>query len=250
MTMRRTSLFVPALVLLVASVWAVPALAQPAMPATPAISVVVASGEHRIKVAPDQAWATVSLATRDARGAEARRLGAAAMTTITATLRKAGLDADAIQTVGFSLQPEYDFVNGRQRMKGFLLSNQVQVRMDDVSRVADVLDAVGSLSLPTSSTVTIAELRFDLKNRSSVERDALRGAVADAMARAKAMVSGAGLTLGRTLRVEESGGEVMPKFNEPFMMARAGAGDAAMATPIAPGDIEIRARVSVTVEIK
>lgn len=247
MTMRRTSFSALLLSSIVGVAVATPALAQTASQANP---VVVASGEHVIKVAPDQAWATVSLETRDSRGTEARRLGAAAMTSVMAALRKTGLNADAIQTTGFSLHPEYEYANGRQRMKGFVLSNQVQVRIDEVSRVADVLDAVGGLSLPASSTVTIAGLRFDLSNRAGVQRDALRGAVEDAVARAKAMAAGAGLSLGRTIRIDESGAEVTPKFGqEPFLMARAGA-DTAMPTPIAPSDIEIRARVSVTAEIK
>jgi hypothetical protein len=232
---------------LVALAMAAPVLAQTP---TPAPNVVVASGEHRIKVAPDQAWAIVALQTRDSKAPEARRLGAAAMTTVTAALRNSGLEATAIQTIGFSLQPEYEYVDGRQRMKGFLVSNQVQVRIDDVSKVAEVLDAVGSLSLPASSRVTIAGLRFDLKNRASVERDALKGAVEDAMARAKSMAAGAGLGLGRTLRIEESTGQVMPKFNEAVMMARAGRGGAEIETPIEPSDIEIRAQVSLTIEIK
>lgn len=247
MTMRRTTLPTLLLSALAGMAVATPALAQPAAQASP---VVVASGEHVIKVAPDQAWAIVSLETRDSRGTEARRLGAAAMTSVMATLRNTGLNTDAIQTTGFSLQPEYEYANGRQRMKGFVLSNQVQVRIDEVSRVADVLDAVGGLSLPASSTVTIAGLRFDLKNRASVQRDALRGAVEDAVARAKAMAAGAGLSLGRTMRIDEAGADMAPKFGqEPFMMARAGA-DASVPTPIAPSDIEIRARVSVTAEIK
>ncbi|HUR20010.1 MAG TPA: SIMPL domain-containing protein [Vicinamibacterales bacterium] len=247
--MRRTALALVMFSLIAASGLATPAEAQTPTPAPP---VVVASGEHRIKVAPDQAWATVSLQTRDAKAPEARRLAAAAMTTVTTALRQSGLAADAIQTIGFSLQPEYEYVNQRQRMKGFLVTNQVQVRIDDVSKVADVLDAVGSLSLPTSSVVTIAGLRFDLKNRASVERDALKGAVEDAMARAKSMAAGAGLTLGRTLRIEESGGQVMQKFDAPMMMARAsrGGAEAQIETPIEPADIEIRAQVNLTIEIK
>ncbi|MEO6222129.1 MAG: SIMPL domain-containing protein [Vicinamibacterales bacterium] len=245
--MRRTSLSI-LMFSACALTAAAPVLAQTPVPAP---NVVVASGEHKIKVAPDQAWAMMSVETRDTKAPEARRLGAAAMTTVVAALKKTGLASDAIQTIGFSLQPDYEYVSGRQRMKGFVLSNQVQVRIDDVSKVADVLDAVGGLSLPASSNVTIGGLRFDLKNRAAVERDALRGAVEDAMARAKAMAAGAGLSLGRTLRIDEGGGEVVPKFGpEPYMMARAGAADAAVQTPIAPGDIEVRARVSVTIEIK
>ena len=246
--MRRT-VFSFLMFFVVALAVAGPVLAQTP---TPAPNVVVASGEHKIKVAPDQAWAVVALQTRDSKAPEARRLGAAAMTTVTAALRSTGLAADAIQTIGFSLQPEYEYVSGRQRMKGFLVSNQVQVRIDDVSKVADVLDAVGGLSLPASSTITVAGLRFDLKNRASVEREALKGAVEDAMARAKSMAAGAGLTLGRTLRIEESGGVVVPKFNEAVMMSRAGRAGGApeIETPIEPSDIEIRAQVSLTIEIK
>lgn len=248
MTMRRTALSV-LMFTVFALVAAAPALAQTPAPAPP---VVIASGESRIKVAPDQAWATVSLETRDGKAPEARSLAAAAMTTVTAALRKTGLGSDTIQTIGFSLQPEYEYVSGRQRMKGFIVSNQVQVRIDDVAKVADVLDAVGSLSLPASSRVSIAGLRFDLKNRAGVERDALRGAVDDALARAKAMAAGANLSLGRTLRIEEGMNQVVPKYGpEPMMMARAGmAGDAAQPTPIEPSDIEIRAQVTLTIEIK
>jgi len=226
-----------------------PAVAAAAQAPAQAPPVILASGEHEIRVAPDQAWATVSLQSRDAKGAEARRLGAAAMTTVMAALKGTGLPADAIQTVGFSLNPEYEYVNGRQRMKGFILSNQVQVRIDDVSKVADVLDAVGGLSLPPSSMLMISGLRFDLKNRAAVERDALRGAVEEAMARARSMAAGAGVTLGRTLRVEEAASEGVPKF--PMVtMARQGAMNESIATPIEPSDIEIRAQVVVTVEIR
>ena len=245
--MRRTALFTLTLIAAAATTYARPAFAQAPPPGPP---VVVASGEHRIKVAPDQAWATVAIETRDAKAPEARRLAAAAMTTVVAALKKTGLANDAVQTVGFSLNPDYEYVNGRQRMKGFIVSNQVQVRIDDVSKVADVLDAVGGLTLPTSSNINIGGLRFDLKDRASVERSALKGAVEDAMARAKAMAAGAGLTLGRTVRIEESAGAIVPKMNEPYMMARqANMAAEGVPTPIAPSDIEIRTQVMLTVEI-
>ena len=247
--MRRTSLTVSMFLVAVASV--TPALAQ-TTPAAQAPSVVVASGEHRMKVAPDQAWAIVSLQTRDSKAPQARQLAAAAMTTVTAALRSSGLAADAVQTIGFALQPEYEYVNGRQRMKGFLVSNQLQVRIDDVSKVADVLDAVGSLTLPSSSMINIGALRFDLKNRAAVEREALKGAVEDAMARAKAMAAGGGLTLGRTLRIEEGANQMVPKYDAPMMMSRVrggGAAEAQIETPIEHADIEIRSQVILTIEI-
>lgn len=224
-----------------------PALAAAQTPAQP--PAIVAQGESVVKTAPDQAWATVAVETRDAKAPEARRLSAVAMTSVMAALKAAGLPADAIKTIGFSLNPDYEYVNGRQRMRGFIVSNQVQVRIDDVAKVADVLDAVGGLTLAASSTPTIANLRFDLKNRAQLERDALRLAVEDAMANVKAMAAGAGVALGRIARIDQMGG--MPKnvdMVQPMMaMAREGG---QVSTPISPSEIEIRSAVMLTVEIK
>jgi len=244
--MRRTlhSAFVLSFVWLAGVV--TPALAQTS--AQP-VSVVVAAGESRLKVAPDQAWVLVAVESRDTKGPEARRLGAVAMTSVMAALKGTGLPTDAIQTIGFSLHPEYDYTNGRQRMKGFVVSNQLQVRIDKVDQVAEVLDAVGGLTLPASSTATIGSLRFDLKDRAGVERKALMQAVQDATERAKAMAAGAGMTVGRVLRIEESGAQSSMKFEaQPVMMASRAAD--AVPTPIAPSDIEVTAQVTVTVEIK
>jgi len=226
-----------------------PALATAQTPAQP--SVIVAQGEAVVKAAPDQAWATIAVETRDAKAPEARRLSAVAMTSVMAALKTAGLPADAIKTIGFSLNPDYEYVNGRQRMRGFVVSNQVQVRIDDVAKVADVLDAVGGLALATSSTLTIANLRFDLKNRAQFERNALRSAVEDAMDNAKAMAAGAGVALGRISRIDQTGG--FPKFQEmqqPMMAMRGAVDSVSVQTPISPSEIEIRAAVMLTVEIK
>lgn len=214
--------------------------------------VIVARGESTVKVAPDQAWATVSVETRDAKAPQARQLSAVAMTAVMAALKSSGVAADAIKTVGYSLNPDYEYVNGRQRMKGFVVSNQVQVRIDDITRVADVLDAVGALTLAASSNMTIANLRFDLKNRSALERDALRLAVMDAMENVKAMAAGAGATLGRIARIDQTSRPQQFDKIEPMMaMASRGAvGESIVGTPISPSEIEITTSVMLTVEIR
>jgi uncharacterized protein YggE len=228
---------------------ATPALAAAQAP-TPTHPVIVAQGASILKVAPDQAWITVAVETRDAKAPEARRLAAVSMTSVVAALKTAGVPAEAIKTTGFSLNPDYEYVSGRQRMRGFIVSNRVQVRIDDITKVAEVLDAVGALSLAPSSNLTIANLRFDLKDRSQIERDALKLAVEDALASAKAMAAGAGVAIGRISRIDSMGGS--PKFQEmaPEMMAMRSADAGAVSTPISPSEIEIRAAVMLIVEIK
>jgi uncharacterized protein YggE len=217
---------------------------------TPSQPVIVAQGQSTVKVSPDQAWASVAVQTRESKAPEARRLAAVAMTAVMGALKAAGLPADAIKTTGFSLNPDYEYVNGRQRMRGFVVTNQVQVRIDDINKVADVLDAVGGLALAASSNLTIANLRFDLKDRAAVERDALKLAVEDAMANVKAMAAGAGSTAGRIVRIDQSGRSQPIDAMQPMMSMVARDGAAEAQTPISPSEIEIRANVMLTVEIK
>ena len=98
-----------------------------------------------------------------------------------------------------------------------------------------------------SGASTIHGLRFDVKQREQLETSALQAGVKQAMAKAQALASGAGRTVDRVIRIEESfAGQEGPR---PMMMERAFA-KADASTPVAAGELEIRAQVRVTVAIK
>ena len=100
-----------------------------------------------------------------------------------------------------------------------------------------------------SGATTIHGLQFDLKQRAQLERDALTRAVSDAMARAEAAAAGAKRTVDRVVRIDETlqGPVIRPGAELMRMTADAAA---APATPVAEGEIEIRAMVTVTAAIK
>jgi uncharacterized protein YggE len=164
--MRRViSLFVTGLAVLLST--AMPASAQGTGESKE--PVIVTRGQASVKRAPDQAWVSVAAESRATASAEAQRLAAEAMTAVTAALTKAGLGSDAIRTTGYSLQPDMEYVNGRSRVRGYIARNQLEARVDDLRKLSAVLDAAGS-----SGATSIAGLRFDIKDRTTVERDALR----------------------------------------------------------------------------
>jgi uncharacterized protein len=217
------------------------AQAQPASPTEP--PVIVVSGEGVVKAVADQAFVRIGAETRSKVSKDAQAQNAAAMTAVQQRLASAGIAKDAIRTVSFDLQMEFDYSNGKQTPRGFVARNTIDVRVDDLTRVGDVLDAATG-----SGATTIHGLRFDLKNRPALEREALQRAVSDAMARAESAAAGAKRTVDRVVRIEETGmrGPMPP---QPMMAMRANM-DAAPATPIAAGEIEIRAQVNITVAIK
>jgi uncharacterized protein YggE len=215
---------------------------------TPPVStegpVIVTTGEGVVKLAPDRGWVSIAAESRARSPREAQRANADAMAAVLGRLKSAGLPADAIRTSGYDLQPEFDYANGKQTLRGYVARNSIEVRVDDIGRVGEILDlAVGS------GATNVSGIRFDLKDRSAAERDALRHAVADARRRAEAAAAGANLRLDRVLRIEEQRTVVEPP--RPMMMMRQTAGAMESAQPpISPGELEVRAVVTMTSAIQ
>ena len=233
--MTRTVL----LVALVMVMMAAPSRAQSSGP------VVVTQGEAVIKRAPDRAWLTVATETRDARADRARELGAEGMTALQAAIAGAGLAEDAIRTTGYSLVPEMDWKSGKGVVRGYVVRNQIEVRVDDLDRLSGVIDAV---TTSRATSVSVTGPRFALKDEASAQAEALPQAVTSALGRARAIAAGAGRTLGEVTRIEDHNlGGV--QFSAPQAVMRMAAADATP-TPITPGELEIRAVVTVTAELR
>jgi hypothetical protein len=223
---------------------AVPAISQTIPPPPAPEPVIVTTGEGVVKLAPDRVWVSIAAESRAKSPREAQRANADAMKAVLEKLRALGLSGDAVRTSGYDLQPQYDYVNGRQVLRDYVARNSVEVRIDDLTRAGDVLDAaVGS------GATSVSGIRFDLKDRDSAEREALRLAVADARARATAAASGAGLRVERVIRIEEQ--RVIIPEPRPMPMVRTMAMQAdAGAPPITPGELEVRAAVTMTSAVR
>jgi uncharacterized protein YggE len=187
-------------------------------------------------------FVTASVETRARNPRDAQRQNAEAMTTVQQALEKAGVPRDAIRTLGYTIEQEVDYDNGRRILRDYLARNAVEVRLDQVERAGDILDLVVQ-----AGATSVTGVRFDLQDRARAEQEAVRLAVVDARGKAEAAATGAGRSLGDVLRIEESFQRDGPPI--PMMaMAREAADQAT--TPIAPGEIEIRARVTLTVAIR
>jgi len=216
-----------------------------AQQAAPTPSVIVTTGEGVVKQAPDRAWVTIGTQTRGRTAPEVQRLNSEAMTAVIDRIKAAGIPADAIQTTGYNLQPEFDYANGKQTLRGYLAVNQVQVRVDVIGKTGDVIGAAVGTGANTVNSV-----RFDLKDHVTAEREALRAAVRQARSKADALASGASVQIDRIVRIEEEGAP----GPQPMMQARMGMGaemaQVAGQPPIEAGEIEVRARVTLTASIR
>jgi len=227
----------PLLLLLIA-----PAVAAAQQNPAPEPPVVVTSGEGMVQAVPDRAWIAVTAESRAGNPRDAQRRNAEAMTPVIDKLRAAGIPAEAIRTIGYDLQQEWDYVNNQRVSRGYVARNTIDVRVDAIERIGELLEmTVGS------GATSVGGVRFDVKDRAKLERQALRLAVEDARARADAAAAGAGRSIDRVLRIDaQSGGAPIP-------MPRFGTmteSTAAQTPPIAAGQMEIRAQVTLTSILK
>ena len=233
---------VAALLLVAPALAAGQQVGQQATQQTPAEPVVVTSGEGVVQAVPDRAWVSVMAESRASNPREAQKRNADAMTPVLDKLRAAGIPADAIRTVAYDLQQEWDYVQNRRVSRGFVARNTVEVRIDSIDRVGELLEiAVGS------GATSVGGIRFDLKERARLEREALRLAVADARAKGEAAAAGAGRTVDRVVRIEEQGVQSRPPMQ---FRAREAAANQSDAPPISAGQMELRAQVTLTAILK
>jgi uncharacterized protein YggE len=206
--------------------------------------VIVTTGEGLVQAVPDRAWVHITAESRAGNPRDAQRRNVEAMAPVLDKLRAAGIPADAIKTIGYDLQQEWDFVNNRRVSRGYVARNTVEVRIDAIERVGELLEiAVGS------GATSVGGIRFDLKDRVKLEREALRLAVADARAKAEAAAAGVGQSIARVVRIEEQG---IARPPVPYLreMATLQTAADASAPPISAGQMELRAQVTLTAELK
>ena len=221
---------------------AAPLSAQAPAPSASQEPVVVTSGEGLVQATPDRAWIMVSAESRAPSPREAQRRTGELMRPVFEALRAAKIPDEAVRTTGYDLQQEFDFTNGKRVPRGYVARNSIEVRVDDVGRVGELLEAVVN-----QGATSVSGLRFDVKDEGKLEREAVRRAVTNARLKAEAAAAGAGRTLDRLVRIEEAG--VRPPAPVPFaraVVADAGGG----APPVAAGQVEVRAQVTVTFSLK
>ena len=227
-----------------------PAWAQANNPLDP--PVIVAQGEAVLKRMPDRAFVSVSTEVREGKAADARRKSAEGMTALRAAIAGAGIPADAIRMSAFTLSPEMGrSLGGQPNVRNYVARNQIEVRVDDLDKIADVVDAANT---PKNIAIAVGSLRYELKDKGAAETEAIRLAVQNALNLARAMAAGASQTAGAVLRIEQqsvASDLIGIHFVTRSGTAMRGGGEAqAPETPITPGEIEIRASVTVTVAIK
>lgn len=199
---------------------------------------IVVSGTGRVAVQPDVADVRLGVSVSRLTVDEARQEAAATMAAILVAVESAGVPKKDIRTSLLSVQPRYDYRDGKPpELSGYELANVVEVTVRDLAQLGDVVD--GSLKAGATS---MDSLTFRLADPAPAEREARILAMAEARSRANVLAEAAGLSITGVSSVAEDGDMPPPR---PFDKAERMMMAADVSTPVESGSLEISVRVTV-----
>ncbi|MGH7299145.1 MAG: SIMPL domain-containing protein [Candidatus Rokuibacteriota bacterium] len=199
-------------------------------------STVTVSGTGTVSAAPDMAEITTGVVTQAPTAAPALAANSQAMERLLQALGGLGVAARDIQTTNISVSPLRR--QGRDghppEITGYEVTNQVRVKVRDLSRLGRVLDQqVGQ------GANLVYGIRFGRQEPEPLLDEARKRALADARGKAELYAAAASMKVGRVVAVQEAGA-AMPRPEMAPRMAMSAA------VPVAPGEQEIQASVTVT----
>jgi uncharacterized protein YggE len=225
---------------------AVSALAAPATAAEIQIAatgpVIELSVTESVQAEPDIATVGAGVTTQAQTAVEAMRANAAAMTAVVARIKALGVDERDIQTTGINLGAQYDYDQEarRQVFRGYQASNRVSVKLRDIQRTGEVLDA-----LVAAGATDLSGPDWSIDDDTAARAQARRAAFDTANAQAREYARMAGYTDVRLLEINET---VAVRPPMPMMrLEMAQAADAS--TPVQPGMVEAGVTVTVKYEM-
>ena len=221
---------------------------------TPTPTVDTTTADHLIRTSavgevvssPDRAEIQVGVETQNADVQVAQSQNAERMTNVTNAMKALGIPDDHLTTTGYSVTPVYDtgptpipLATGQRRPTTYRVSNTLLVRIDDVTRVGQVIDtAVGS----DANQVNSIAFLFSEEKRATLRAQALAQAVNRTRTDAGTVASALGVRLLDAREVQVDAG-VTPIY---YGRASGTAADTAVpSTPIEPGTLKVTATVQV-----
>lgn len=212
--------------------------------------VVVVTGESRKEADPDRAFISLGVQAAAQEASDAQQQVNNVIDEVLKDVRKLDVAGIQFETSSLSVYPQYEQRNPRMprggneapKIVGYRARNTLTVRMDDITRVGDVIDAaIGA------GANEVTSLSFGLRDETGAQADALKDAVTKARRKAEAIAQAMNARLGDVVEVREAGThQPVPYRAEMGMAMRA---DADTSAAIEPGKVDVRASVTITYKL-
>lgn len=204
---------------------------------------ITVNGTGRITGSPDTLRATVGVEVQRPAVQEALDAANAAVDQVLTALEEAGVADDDLQTMQFSVHPQYRHREGQPpEITGYVVTNLVEAKIRDLDNVGAVLSQAVSAG---GDAARVQGIAFALEDNAALLADARAAAFADARSKAEQYAELAGVELGELLSISEVNADLPPPvaYGDTAAMEESARG-AAAPVPVRPGSQEVAVTVT------
>jgi len=116
------------------------------------------------------------------------------------------IDAKDIQTANYNIYPQYDYSNGRQTLRAYQVSQNLNVKVRNMDNVSKIIEAAGAAGLNQ-----VGNLTFSIDDPEKIKEEARAKALAQAKQKAETLANVVGVKLGKVISFSESSNDNTPQ---------------------------------------
>lgn len=206
------------------------------------------SAEGSFTLVPDVAIIKLGVKTEDMKVANVVKENNEKMNSILDAIKSLGVAEKDVQTLSYNLSQQYDYLEKGERVfRGYLLEQQIQIKVRDFTKVGDVLEKATSLGANS-----IGDLQFTVDDPSAAKAAALQDAIAKAKAKATRIAESSGLKIKKLVNIYE----YYNQYSTDSTIVGMGGGETmakslpSIAPDIQAGEQEVKATVTLVYRVK
>ncbi|MGE5392149.1 MAG: SIMPL domain-containing protein [Candidatus Saccharibacteria bacterium] len=209
------------------------------------------SAEGKVNAVPDLATVNLGVLAEGKNAALAEQEATKKVNQITEFVKQQGVDKKDITTSNFSINPRYNYHDGKSDIVGYDVSESVMVKVRGVDQSTEMLGKILQGAVDNGSNVINGvSLTFD--DPDNLKQEARKLAINKAKEKAQDLAKEAGIKLGKVISISEAGSAYpTPVYSE---MGYGGAARDQVAKSVAPnieaGSQDVVANITVTFEVK
>lgn len=153
-------------------------------------SVLTVEGKGLVEVEPDIAIITLGVVTEGENIEEVQLKNENTMEKVVTSIKEYGVKSEDIQTVQYDIYPKYDYIDGKQTLRGYEVSNVIDIRLRDLNKDDDVIRS----AVAAGANIQLGIL-FTVSDPEKYYHEALNQALINGRQKAEEMAATLGVTL-------------------------------------------------------
>lgn len=161
---------------------------------------ITVSGEGEVTGVPDIAKIQLGYSVEKTTVAEAQSDNTEKMNAVIKKLKQDfDIDELDIKTTNYNIYPQYNWNDGKQTLRGYKVSQNLEVKIRDLDKTSSIIEEAGQAGLNQ-----IGSLSFEIDDPEELKQEAREKAILAAKEKAESLADVAGVKLGRIISFSES----------------------------------------------